>query len=202
MNDPQAVAGLLLVAGPVLGLIPVAHPALLRIWSMPRDAFVATVAAHRVAWAWLNAGFTLASIATAAGLLALAGTTADRATSAALLACTAGYGIGAALWCAVLAIRTRATPLLADLGAGERVLTGTPLLDSAMTALFHAFVLITALSLASLGAVLLVTGPNPAWVAAALLLTGSAASGWLLHTGDLVPAVLYLPTALLGITLL
>ena len=49
MNSPQAVAGLLLVAGPILGLIPVAHPALRRIWSMPRDAFVTTVAAHRVA---------------------------------------------------------------------------------------------------------------------------------------------------------
>ena len=169
---------------------------------MPRDAFVATVGAHRVAWAWLNAGFTLASIATAAGLLALAGTMPDRATSAALLACTAGYGIGAVLWCAVLAIRTRTTPLLADLGAGELDLPVARLLDAATTALFQAFVLITAVSLAGLGVVLLVTGPNPAWVAAALLLTGSAATAWLLRTGDLIPAVLYLPTALLGITML
>jgi hypothetical protein len=74
MSSPQAVAGVLLVAGPILGLIPVAHPALLRIWSMPQDAFVTTVAAHRVAWAWLNAGVALASIATSAGLLAWAGT--------------------------------------------------------------------------------------------------------------------------------
>jgi hypothetical protein len=201
MNDPQAVAGLLLVAGPMLGLIPVAHPALLRIWSMPQDAFVATVAAHRVAWAWLNAGFTLASIATAAGLLALAGTMPDRATAAALLACTAGYGIGAVLWCAVLAIRTRSTPLLADLGAGELHLPQVRLLEAATTALFQAFVLITAVSLAALGSVLM-TGPNPAWVAAALLLTGTAATAWLLRTGDLIPAVLYLPTALLGFTML
>jgi hypothetical protein len=202
MNDPQAVAASLLVAGPILGLIPVAHPALLRIWSMPRDAFVATVAAHRVAWAWLNGGFTLASIATAAGLLALSGTMPDPATSAALLACTAGYGIGAVLWCAVLAIRTRSTPLLADLGADELDLLQTRLLDAAITALFHAFVLITAMSLAALGSVLLMTGPAPAWIAAALLLTGTAATAWLLRTGDLVPAVLYLPTALLGITML
>jgi len=202
MNDPQAVAGWLLVAGPVLGLIPVAHPALLPIWSMPRDVFVATVAAHRVAWAWLNAGFTLASVATAAGLLALAGTLPDSATSAALLACTAGYGIGAALWCAVLAIRTRTTPLLAELGPGELDRPHTRLLDAATTALFHAFVLITAVSLACLGAVLLLTGPSPVWVGAALLLTGTGATAWLLRAGDVVPAVLYLPTALLGITML
>jgi hypothetical protein len=202
MNDPQAVAGLLLVAGPILGLIPVAHPALLRIWSMPRDAFVATVAAHRGAWAWLNVGFTLASIATAAGLLALSGTMPDRATSAALLACTAGYGIGAVLWCAVLAIRARCTPLLADFGAGELDLAQTRLLDAASTALFQAFVLITAVSLAGLGAVLLMTGPTPAWVAGALLLTGTAATAWLLRTGDVVPAELYLPTVLLGLTML
>lgn len=202
MSDPWAVAGWLLLAGPVLGLIPAAHPALVPIWSMPRDAFVATVAAHRVAWAWLNAGFALASIATAAGLLALAGTMPDRATSAALLACTVGYGIGAVLWCEVLAIRTHTTPLLADLGAGEPDLTQTPLLDASITALFQAFVLITAVSLAGLGAVLLIAGPNPAWVAAALLLTGTATTAWLLRTGDIIPAVLYLPTALLGITIL
>lgn len=202
MNDPQAVAGLLLVAGPVLGLIPAAHPSLLRIWAMPRDAFVATVASHRLAWTWLNAGFTLASIATAAGLLALTGTMPDRATSAELLACTASYSIGAVLWCAVLAIRTRTTPLLGDLGAGELDRPEARLLDAGPTGLFQAFVLVTAVSLAGLGSVLLSIGPTPAWVAAALLLTGTAATAWLLRTGDLIPAVLYLPTMLLGITLL
>jgi hypothetical protein len=163
---------------------------------------VATVAAHRVAWAWLNAGFTLASVATAAGLLALAGTWPDRATSAALLACTSGYGIGAVLWCAVLAIRTRSTPLLADLGAGELDRPPARLLEAAISALFQAFVLITAVSLVGLGAVLLMTGPNPAWVAAVLVLTGTTATAWLLRTGDVIPAVLYLPTVLLGITML
>jgi hypothetical protein len=202
MSDPQAVAGWLLVAGPVLGLIPVAHPALLRIWSMPREVFVTTVAANRVAWAWLNAGFTLASVATTGGLLALASSPPDRSTSAALLACTAGYGIGAVLWCAVLAVRARTTPPLADLGAGGLDRPEARLLEAVTTALFQSFVLITAVSLAGLGAVLLLTGPSPAWAAAALLLTGSTATVWLLRTGDVIPALLYLPTALLGITLL
>jgi hypothetical protein len=102
----------------------------------------------------------------------------------------------------VLAIRTDTTPLLADLGDGGLDHPQTRLLDAALTALFQAFVLITAVSLAGLGAVLLITGPSPAWVAAALVLTATAATGWLLRTGDLIPAVLYLPTAMLGITLL
>ncbi len=202
MTDPQAVAGWLLVGGPVLGLIPAAHPALVPIWSMPRDAFVSTVATHRVAWAWLNAGFTLASIATTAGLLALVGSLTDEATSAGALACATGYGVGAVLWCVVLAIRTRTTPLLGDLGAGALESPAARILDAATTALFQAFALITAVSLAGLAAVLLMTNSSPAWSAAALLLTGVGAAAWLLRTGDLIPALLYVPTVLLGITLL
>lgn len=202
MNDQHAVAGWLLAAGPVLGLIPLAHPALLRIWSLPRDSFVATVADHRVAWGWLNAGLTLATIATTAGLLALATSLPDGAPAAAALACSTGYGIGAVLWCAFLAIRTRTTPLLADLHGDGPDRHGARLLEAATTALFQAFVLITAVSLACLGATLLLSGLSPAWVAAVLLLTGLAAAAWLLRTGDVIPAVLYLPTVLLGVTLM
>ena len=45
------------------------------------------------------------------------------------------------------------------------------------------------------------TRAAPAWTAAVLLLTGVAAAGWLLRTGDVIPAMLYLPTMLLGWTL-
>lgn len=200
MNDPEAIAGGLLLAGPVLGLIPVAHPALIRIWSLPRAAFVAAVADHRGAWAWLNSGFAVASIATTAGLLVMAGAEPDRVAAAALLACAVAYNVGAVLWCAVLAVRTRTTPLLADLGELDR--HPARLLEAATTALFQAFVLITAVALVGLGAAALLTNGTPGWVAAALLLTGAAAAAWLLRTGDVIPAVLYVPTALLGVTLL
>ena len=43
MTDPSVLAAWLLISGPVVGLVPVAHPALVPIWSMPREAFVATV---------------------------------------------------------------------------------------------------------------------------------------------------------------
>lgn len=195
MNDQQA--GWLLLAGPVLGLIPVAHPALLRIWSMPRDTFLITVANHRRAWSWLNAGFGLASITTTAGLFAL--TQSQAFGNTALLACAAGYAIGATLWSAVLAIRNRTTPLLADLRTDS---VPGQLLEAATTALFQAFALITASSLAGLGAVLLVSGAATAWAALVTLLTGVVAIAWLLRTGDIIPAVLYVPTMLLGATLL
>lgn len=207
MSDPEVIAGWLLLAGPVLGLIPVAHPALISIWSMPREAFVAAVSDHRVAWAWLNGGFALASIATTAGLLVVAGVEPDPGAAAVLLACAVGYAVGAVLWCAVLAIRTRTTPLLApehdvDSGAGETDRTAARLLEAATTGLFHAFVVITACALVGLSAVLLLTDASPVWVAATLLLTGTAVAIWLLRTGDVIPAVVYVPTALLGVTLL
>ena len=197
----QTVAGWLMLAGPLVGLIPVAHPSLLRIWSLPQAAFVQAVAAHRVVWAWLNAGFVLASAATTAGLFVLASSMSEHAESAMVLASATTYGIAAVLWCAVLAIRTRTTPLLGDLGPVVLDSPQARLLEAATTALFQAFVLITAVALAALGATLAFTGTAPAWTAAVLLLTGVAAAGWLLRTGDVIPAVLYLPTMLLGWTL-
>ena len=72
MTDALVIAGVLLVAAPVLGLSPVAYPPFFTVWSAPRERHLEVVAAHRRAWAWLNAGFTAAKIGTAAGLAALA----------------------------------------------------------------------------------------------------------------------------------
>jgi len=202
MTDSTTFAGWLLIGGPVLGLIPVAHPALVRIWSMPRDAFVAAVTSHRVAWAWLNAGFTLATILTTGGLATLAVTVSSRSASAAVLTSAIAYGVGGALWSAVLAIRTRTTPLLGDLGGDVLASREVAILDGATSGLFQAFVLITSVALAALGLTLLVSGIVAAVVAVVVLLAGAAGIAWLLVTGDVIPAVLYAPTLLLGVTLL
>ena len=116
-------------------------------------------------------------------------------------ACATSYGIGAILWCATLAVRNRTTPLLADLGTGVVDSVPGQLLQAANAGLFQAFALITAASLAGLGAVMAVTDAAPAWVALVNALTGASAIVWLLRTGDIIPAVLYVPTALLGATL-
>lgn len=202
MTDATVLAGWLLAAGPVVGLIPVAHPALIRIWSMPRDAFVATVAAHRTAWVWLNAGFVLATIATTGGIVGLALAMPSELGTAAVLTCAAAYGIGGGLWCAVLAMRARTTPLLADLGGDSVGSREVALLDAATGGLFQGFVLITGVALSALGLTLLLAGVVASAVAVVVLLFGAAGIAWLLVSGDVIPAVLYLPTMVLGVAVL
>src|SRR5689334_13718655 len=118
MTDPLAIAGVLLVLSPVLGLVPVAFPPFFTVWMAPRERHIEVIAAHRRAWAWLNAGFTAATIGTAAGLTALAVALApDPGLAAVVAALAVAYAIAGALWCAMLAIRTWTTPGLHDLGA-------------------------------------------------------------------------------------
>lgn len=202
MTDSTALAGWLLVAGPIVGLIPVAHPALVPIWSMPRAAFVATVGAHRTAWLWLNVGFALATVVTTGGLAALAPAMPSGLGTAAVLTCAAAYGIGGGLWCAVLAIRAHTTPLLADLDGDSLSSREVALLDAATGGLFQGFVLITGTALAALGLTLLLTGVVASVVAIFVLLFGAAGIAWLLVSGDVIPAAVYLPTMVLGGALL
>ena len=133
LHDAQNVAAWLLLAGPLLGLIPVGYPSLLSIWSLPRDAFAAVVGAHRAAWTALNAGFVLASATTTAGLLAFVLAVPNGATSAWVLAGTAGYAIGAVLWCVVLAVRSRTAVLMADLDPGALDSPQVRILEEALT---------------------------------------------------------------------
>ncbi len=204
MPDPITLAGWLLIACPVLGSFPVGNPSLVRIWSMGREDFIRTVGEHRRAWAWLNAGFTLATVGTTAGLVVLAAALGDDpGQRAALLAIAVAYGFGGVLWCAVLSIRTRTTPALADLlAAGDATEPAERLVGAATGGLYVAFVALTSLSLVALGFVLL-AGGGVAWPIAALVaLTGVLMLAWLLRTGDVIPAVLYPPTLLVGIALL
>lgn len=203
MRDGLVLSGLLLAVGPLLGAIPVAYPPLLGVWSASREAHVRIVAAHRRAWASLNAGFCLATVSSAAGLAALAASLeGDPARTAALWAVTVAYAVAGTLWCAVLAIRTRATPALLDLGAIDAPAAAPEvLLHAATGALFATFVLATGTALVALGGVLLAAG-GVAWpVAVFCMVIGALALVFQMGTGDVVPAILYLPTMLIGIAL-
>lgn len=204
MPDMVMLIGLLLVVGPLLGAVPIANPALIPVWSAPRETHLAIVGAHRRAWDALNAGFAIATITTAAGLALLASTTSgEPAWTTGLVAAALAYAVGGALWCAVLAIRTRTTPLLADLVAGGRATEpAEAVLGAAVGGLFGAFVFITGASVVLLGITLAFGGGVAApigWTAAA----GAALLvAWHLATGDTIPAVLYLPTMLVGMALI
>jgi hypothetical protein len=201
--DPTVVAGLLLVVGPVAGLIPVGQPALIPVWSASRERHVAIVAAHRRAWLALNAGFGVATIATAAGLTALPLLVSDPGAAAALVPGALTYLFGGVLWCVVLAIRSHVTPLLGDLvAAGAPTEPGEQLLGAAQTGLFAGFVVATAVALIALGVGLLAAGVGPAPVAVLQVVSGVGVLAWLLVAGDVIPAVVYMPTLVLGVALL
>ena len=68
--------------------------------------------------------------------------------------------------------------------------------------LFAAYILATSVVLLALGVVLAVSGTVALPVAAIVVLIGAVALGSQLVTGDTVPAVLYVPTLLIGIALL
>ena len=72
MPEPLSLAGLLLVAGALIGAAAASHPVLWPVWSAPRDERLRIVGAHRLAWTMLNAGFLIATLVTAGGLAALA----------------------------------------------------------------------------------------------------------------------------------
>ena len=94
-------------------------------------------------------------------------------------------------------------PTLADLGVtAEPAGAAETLLGAAMSGLFAAFVLATGPVLIALGAVLAVTGTVAAPVAWLAALIAAVATGSQIVSGDSIPAVLYLPTLLIGVALL
>jgi hypothetical protein len=195
MPDALTLAGVLLVAGALIGAAAASHPALWPVWSAPREERLRIVGAHRLAWIMLNAGFLIATVVTAGGLAALAVAQAeDAGVTAALAAVIVAYAVGGGLWCAVVAIRSLTTPALADLSVrGTDTEPAETLLNAAQLGLFGLVALAVVVAVAGVIAV-------PVAVVAGLI-AGVVIAAYLV-TGDSVPAVLYLPTILIGIALL
>lgn len=203
MPDAQASAAILLVAGPLIGVLGFYDRALYTIWTAPRAEFLAIIARHRRGWIALNFGFGVATLTTTVGLALVVASIRVEATVQAWLALAVGaYAFGGGMWFAVLAIRTRTAPLLATMAAtGRSAEPADAILDAASGALFAAYVLLTGLALTGLG-VGLVIGGVVAPVGALVALSGVACVVWLVRTGDIIPAVLYVPTTVLGVALL
>lgn len=205
MPDALTLAAILLVAGPVLGTLGLgSDPGLYRVWTAPREEHLAIVRSRRRSWMLANAGFVVATILTAGGLAVLsAALDVGDGAGAALVAITVAYAVAGVAWCAVVAIRDRTTPLLADLvAAGSPTERTEAVLGAMIGGLFRMFAWTTAIVLVALGLVLAVGGGVAAPVAWVSVIVGVVAVGALVRHGDLIPAVLYLPTLLLGIALL
>jgi len=204
MPDGLTVGAALLVAGPVVVTICLSSPRFWRVWTVAREEHLALVAAHRFAWSMANVGFTTATVLTASGLLVLAGSVeVAEGPRAVLLAGAVAYAIGGSLWCAVLAIRNRTTPALAQMVAdGTRTEPAETLLGNAMGGLFSTFMLASAAALVVIGATLALGGVVAAPVGWVATLIAAGAFGRFITSGDVIPAVIYGPTLLVGIALL
>lgn len=204
MPDAIRVGAALLVAGPIIGALCLMDPGFFRVWSMPRLERLAFVAAHRRAWRMVNVGFVIATVLTASGLSAVcASLDLAGGPGATAVAGTVAYAISGALWCVVLAVRNRTTPLLADLVArGQPTEPAESILGAALGGLFAAFVLTMGTSIIAVAVGLAAGGAVAAPVAWLAGLGAVAAIASQILTGDTIPAVLYLPTPLLGVALL
>jgi hypothetical protein len=171
---------------------------------VPREEHLALVAGHRRAWAMANVGFTAATVLTAGGLVLLAESVdVDARSKAILMGGAVAYAIAGALWCAVLAIRTRTTPALAALvAAGSPTEPAETLIGSATGGLYSAFMLTSGIALAVIGSALALGGGVAAPVAwAATILAAVALAGFFALDGFL-PAAIYLPTLTVGLALI
>jgi hypothetical protein len=204
MPDVLALAGALMVAGPAIGTVCLSYPPLWRVWTVPREEHLALVAGHRRAWAMANVGFTAATVLTAGGLVLLAESVdVDARSKAILMGGAVAYAIAGALWCAVLAIRTRTTPALAALvAAGSPTEPAETLIGSATGGLYSAFMLTSGIALAVIGSALALGGGVAAPAAwAATILAAVALAGFFALDGFL-PAAIYLPTLIVGLALI
>ena len=204
MPDNLVVAALLLVAGPLIGAVAASHPSLFPVWSASRTEQLRLAAAHRVAWTMLNVGFFTATVSTASGIAVLAVALDDGTARAAVIGAVAVlYAIAGSLWCAVVAIRAASTPFIADATAtGRSAELADSVLGVALTALFGAFTMLATASLVGLGLTLGVAGGIALPVAVAAATISAATLAVYVRTGDVLPAVVYLPTILIGIALL
>jgi hypothetical protein len=204
VSDDIRLAAALLVGGPVIGALCLTYPPFFRVWLVGREEHLAMVAAHQLAWRMVNLGFVVATILTIAGLGLLTArlALADGPRVALTVGVTA-VAAGGLLWCVVLAVRTRTTPELARLVAADQPTEpAESILGAALGGLFAAFVWTTSLALLAIVAALLAAGsvaPPVALVAGAITLVGLGSQ---IRTGDTIPAILYLPTVLLGVALL
>lgn len=203
MPDALTIAAVLLVAGPLVGTICLMQPSFFRVWTAPREEHFALVSAHPFAWTMANVGFTVATVLSAAGLAILAvAIDVDGGTRAVVLGGAFAYAIAGSLWCAVLAIRNRTTPALAAMvAAGTPTEPAETLLGSAIGGLFSAFLLTTGSALVAIGLALAIGGVTGSAARLATIIAALAVARHL-TSGDVIPAVVYVPTFVVGLALL
>jgi hypothetical protein len=207
MADPfegARFAGVLLAGSGLAGVLLVGPSAFVSpaIWNGPEDVALRLIARHRLIWRTANVGFALATVMTAAGLFMLPGEVGERGASLGLAAAVA-FALAGTLWLMTLSIRLAVTPGVASGFVADGTVDPVfPPLARLGGATYVAFIFIGGAAMVALGAAILIGGSIAAFVGWASVAIGLLIVGGYLMFGDMLPAIVYFPTTIVGIALL
>ena len=207
MADPVEalrITGLLLAGGGVVLVLLVGPTTFVSaaIWNGSHDIALPLISQHPVVWRVANIGFALATVVTAAGLALTPDLVGDRGRSMAWVSAVV-FVLAAVPWLITQAIRVVVTPGAADAFVAEGTIDPAWVpLDRLSAALFPAFIMLAAASIATLGIAIIAGGALDGPVGWACLVAGLAIGGSYLVVGDTLPAFVYFPTTAVGIALL
>ena len=198
------LAGLLLTGGLVALVLLVGPTAFVSpaIWNGPEEVALPLIHEHVLLWRVANLGFALATVLTAAGLFLAPDVVGARGAQLAWVS-AALFILAAVPWLLILGIRLAITPGVAD----GFVATGTiepafAPLSRLYGALFPSFILLASAAIVALGGAVLTGGTLPAPLGWGCVIAGIAVGASYVVIGDTLPAVVYVPTAAVGIAIL
>lgn len=206
LQGPEAlrIAAWLLVGGGVVLVLMVGPTTFVSpaIWNGPQDVALRLIRKHSQVWRVANVGFVLATIVTLAGLFLVPGLVGERATWLGLVSAEL-YLLAAVPWLVVLAIRLRVTPAVASTFVSEGTVDPAFVpLERLGNALFPFFILIASASIIALGAAIVLGGSLSGPLGWVCIVAGVAMAGSFVIIGDFIPALVYVPTFVVGIALL
>ena len=202
--DAGQWAGLFLTTAVVVGFALLAPTARLpaTLWTGSDEVALPLIAQHPLTWRLANLGFAIATALTTAGLWILSDAVGD-VDGAPVIAGAALYTLASALWLITLLLRLLSVPSVAAgfVATGSIDPAHVPLARLA-GALFVGFIYLSAAALVAVGAGLVdggVISPVFGWIS---VVVGVGTMGGMIVLGDMLPAIVYLPTGLIGFALL
>ena len=193
------VAGWLLLAGGAFAIVGAMLPPY-RQWYGPQEEGFRAIAGNPVGWWCIHAGFFLGTIFSALGLAVLASVLRGHAGCTWALVAAVAFGIAGTAWSVNLAYRLSVWKWAAEtfVATGVTPEVFVPLRRWAAM-LFAIFSFVGYAAVACLGAATLRAGLGPVWLRWGTVACGVSAG---FVVGHNVPFIMYVPFAILGVTLL
>ena len=196
------MAGWFLVLGAGAFIVGAANPSLFAVWTAPETTQLQLIHGAPMAWAITNVLFAVATVLTAGGLWLTPDSVGDQGLTLARVAAVA-YVLGANAWLASLVFRLVVTPDAATtLIANGSVDPAYAVVARWSGGLFTLFTYVAGSSLVALGVAVVMGATLSALAGWFSIVIGAIIIAGYAIAGDMPPAVAYLPTGLLGITLL